>query len=493
MAFSVFNPVDRDDKPREACGVFGVGGHPDSAALTALGLHALQHRGQESAGIAAFDGQHFHAERRDGLVGDHFSSESVISRLAGHYAIGHVRYSTFGGSGVRNIQPLYADMPGGGLACAHNGHFTNGLILRRQLVSSGCIFQSTCDTEIILHLAARADALDIPARVVNALMQMEGAYALVLLAKNTLIGARDRLGIRPLVLGTLDGAAVLASETCALDVIGATYCRDIAPGEIFILRDGKEKSLHPFPNAYERPCIFEYIYFSRPDSISHGESFYDYRRRMGAQLAREAPAEADLVVAVPDSGIPAAVGYASALNLPFEHAITRNHYIGRTFIEPAQEIRQLGVKLKHNPNRSLLAGKRVVLVDDSIVRGTTARKIIQMLFEAGAKEIHMRIACPPIRFPDRYGIDTPSPAELIANQHDVKGLTKLFQATSLAFLSLEGLYHAMGHQGRNNTHPQYTDHCFTGDYPTRIADDHARLEDTQLSLLEGSKSSSYRA
>ena len=473
-----------EDRLREACGVFGIAGHQDAAALTVLGLHALQHRGQEAAGIASFDGRRFHTERRLGLVGDHFSQSATIQRLAGDAAIGHVRYATFGKTILRNVQPLFADIRGGGLACAHNGHLTNALTMRRRLVKDGCIFQSTCDTEIILHMAAQSRIADPVDRLVDALTRIEGAYALVFLANGLLIGARDPLGIRPLVLGRLGEALVLASETCALDIIDADYVRDIAPGEI-IIADGRDsRSLTPFPLARERPCIFEYVYFARPDSVLSGRNVYEYRRQMGRELAQESPAEADMAMPVPDSGVPAALGYAKESGLPLELGITRNHYVGRTFIEPTQQIRQLGVRLKHNPIGEIVRGKRVALIDDSIVRGTTGKKIVSMIYGAGAKEVHMRVASPPILHPDFYGIDTPDKDELIANRYDNEGLREFLGVASLAFLSIGGLYRAMGHpKGRDDSHPQYTDHCFTGDYPTNLTDLQEGADGRQLSFL----------
>ncbi len=477
-----FDPTS--DRLHEDCGVFGVAGHEDAAALTALGLYALQHRGQEAAGITSYDGALFHSEKRPGLVGDHFTGEKIIKRLRGEFAIGHVRYATFGGASTNNIQPLFADLSCGGLALAHNGHLTNAVTLRHMLVQSGAIFQSTSDGESILHLAARETTRNPVDRIIEALHQLEGAYALTILTNDLLIGARDPLGIRPLVLGKLRGAAILASESCALDMIGAEHIRDVAPGEVIVADKNGIRSLHPFPPMRPRPCLFEYVYFSRPDSLVGGQSIYAYRRRMGEILAEEAPIQSDLVAPVPDSGVPAAIGFADQSKTPFELAITRNHYVGRTFIEPTQQIRQLGVRIKHNPNRSLIDGAKITLVDDSIVRGTTAKKIVQMLYEAGAREVHMRIACPPIRHPDCYGIDTPSHEELLANRFDDEGIRKFIGVDSLAFLSIDGLYRAMGHeQGRNQEHPQFTDHCFTGDYPTSRTDQSAALSSGQLSLL----------
>jgi amidophosphoribosyltransferase len=473
-----------DDRLREQCGVFGIFGHPDAAAIVALGLHALQHRGQEAAGIVAFDGARFHSERRQGLVGDHFSSAATIERLPGATAIGHVRYSTTGETILRNVQPLFAELDAGGLAVAHNGNLTNGLTLRRELIRAGAICQSTSDTEVVLLLSARARRPRIVDRFIEALSQIEGAYALVALTDKCLIGARDPLGIRPLVLGDLDGRPILCSETCALDIIGAKFVRDIDNGEVVVIDDDGLRSMKPFPPQRMRPCIFEYVYFARPDSVVHGRSVYAARKAMGAELAREAPAEADVIVPVPDSGVPAALGYAEACGVPFELGIIRNHYVGRTFIQPTQAIRELGVRLKHNANRAVVAGKRVVLIDDSIVRGTTCVKIVQMMREAGAREVHFRIASPPITHPDFYGIDTPERDKLLAARMDLEGMRRFIGADSLAFLSVDGIYRAMGYEGRDNRRPQFTDHCFTGDYPTRLTDQDGAPAKRQLSLLD---------
>jgi len=473
------------DKLREECGVFGIFGHLDAAALTALGLHALQHRGQEAAGIVSFDGTHFHSERRMGLVSENFTKAEVIDRLKGSATIGHVRYSTTGKTVLRNVQPLFADLAGGGFACAHNGNLTNALTLRNELVRKGAIFQSTSDTETILQLVARSDRARTIDRLIEALFQIQGAYSLIVLTNKKLIGARDPLGIRPLVLGDLDGAPVLASETCALDIIGAQFVREVENGEIVIITTNGIESIKPFPPCEPRPCIFEYIYFSRPDSILGGRSVYDCRKNFGRVLAQESPVSADVVIPVPDSGVPAALGYAEASSIPFEMGIIRNHYVGRTFIDPVQAARLLGVKRKHNPNKAHVAGKRVVLVDDSIVRGTTSLKIVEMMHEAGAKEVHMRVAAPPITHPDFYGIDTPDQQQLLAATHSLEYMRTHMKADSLAFLSIDGMYHAMGHkQGRNNTQPQYTDHCFTGEYPTLLADLEGEGHIQQLSLLQ---------
>jgi amidophosphoribosyltransferase len=477
-------PAEDDDRLREECGVFGIFGHPDAATITALGLHALQHRGQEAAGIVTFDGKRFHSERRMGLVGDTFSRREVIERLPGNMAVGHVRYSTTGGTILRNVQPLFAELNAGGFAIAHNGNLTNGLTLRRDLVRDGAMMQSTSDTEVILHLVARSHRNRFVDRFIEGLRALEGAYSFVGLTNKKLIGARDPLGIRPLVLGELDGHPILASETCALDIIGARYVRDIENGEIVVFDEDGAHSHKPFPPLSPQPCIFEYIYFSRPDSIVGGRPVYPIRKAMGAELAAEAPAQADVVIPVPDSGTPAAIGYAQASGIPFELGIIRNHYVGRTFIEPTQQIRQLGVRLKHSANRAVVAGKRIVLVDDSIVRGTTSVKIVQMMREAGATEVHFRIASPPITHPDYYGIDTPERDKLLAANHDLEGMRRFIGADSLAFLSVAGIYRAMGEKERNPGRPQFTDHCFTGEYPTGLTDRTAQeAPPRQLSLL----------
>jgi len=471
------------DRLREECGVFGIYGHPDAAALTALGLHALQHRGQEAAGIVSFDGERFQTERRLGLVGDHFSSEKVINRLQGSSALGHVRYSTTGETILRNVQPLFAELAAGGFAVAHNGNLTNGLTLRRELIAQGAICQSTSDTEVILHLVARSQKSRIVERYIDALRALEGAYALVALTNKKLIGARDPNGIRPLILGELNGAYILCSETCALDIIGAKYIREIENGEVVVISDEGVESLRPFPRQPARPCIFEYIYFSRPDSMLGGRSIYEVRKAMGRELARESKLEADVVVPIPDSGVPAALGFAAETGIPFELGIIRNHYVGRTFIEPTQTIRSLGVKLKHNANRAVVQGKRVVLVDDSIVRGTTSVKIVRMMYEAGAKEVHMRISSPPIKHPDFYGIDTPEQKSLLAATHTLEEMREYIGVTSLAFLSVDGVYRSVGLPGRDDARPQFTDHCFTGDYPTALTDLAGETKKQQLSLL----------
>src|SRR5215471_4008801 len=472
------------DRLREECGVFGIYGHPDAAAITALGLHALQHRGQEAAGIVTYDGKRFHSERRLGLVGDTFSRRDVIDRLPGTMAVGHVRYSTTGATILRNVQPLFAELNSGGFAVGHNGNLTNGLTLRRQLVGEGAMMQSTTDTEIILHLVARSRRGRFIDKFIEGLRQLEGSYSLAALTNKKLVGARDPLGIRPLVLGEFEGCPVVTSETCALDIIGARYVRDVENGEIVVFSDEPMQSLKPFPPTAPRPCIFEYIYFARPDSVVGGRSVYQIRKRLGHELAREARADVDVVVPVPDSGVPAALGYAQTSGIPFELGIIRNHYVGRTFIQPTQAIRESGVKLKHNANRAVVAGKRIVLIDDSLVRGTTSMKIVRMMREAGAKEVHFRIASPPITHPDYYGIDTPERDKLLAATHDLEGMRKFIGADSLAFLSVDGIYRAMGFHGRDPARPQFTDHCFTGDYPTPLTDLAAQeASPRQLSLL----------
>ena len=473
-----------DDRLREECGVFGILGHTDAAAITALGLHALQHRGQEAAGIVTHDGIQFHSERRLGLVGDNFSRPDVISHLKGTIAAGHVRYSTCGDTILRNVQPLFADINTGGFAVAHNGNLTNAMTLRRELVNNGAIFQSTSDTEVVLHLLSRSQRRRTVERLIEALRQLEGSYAFVCVTNDMLIGARDPVGIRPLVIGRIGEAYVLASETCALDIVGATFVREVENGEVVTITAERGLESHqPFPKRPARPCIFEYIYFARPDSVVGGRSVYVVRKQMGAVLAHEAPSASDVVVPIPDSGVPAAIGYAQASGIPYELGIIRNHYVGRTFIEPEQKIRALGVKLKHSANQAVVRGKRITLIDDSVVRGTTSRKIVAMMFDAGAREVHMRIACPEIKYGDYYGIDTPSRAELVAANKSVEEMRQMMGATSLAFLSVAGLYRAMGCGKRDELSPQFSDHCFTGDYPTSLTDLNGGSAPRQLSLL----------
>jgi len=472
-------------KLKEECGVFGVIGTKDAAALTALGLHALQHRGQEAAGIASYDGKRFHTERQLGLVSEHFSDAETLGRLVGEAAIGHTRYSTQGDTVLRNVQPLYADLDQTGMAIAHNGNLTNAKTLRSDLVRRGCIFQSTSDSEIFLQLTARSQYLSPIDKLIEALKQVEGAYALTVLTPKGLIGARDPVGIRPLVLGELNGAPILASETCALDIIGAKFVRDINPGEVVVCHeDGSIESRQVFPEPpHARPCIFELIYFAKPNSVVDGQSVYELRKRLGEYLAIEAPCEVDLVSPIPDSGVPAAIGFAQKSNASYEMALIRSHFIGRTFIEPEQKIREAGVARKHSPNRELIRGKRIVLIDDSIVRGTTSRKITEMLRKAGAKEVHIRIACPPIIHPDFYGINTPSHEELLAVDRTVEEMRKLIGVDSLAFLSLDGLYKAFHKGPRDDSAPAFTDHCFTGDYPTRLTDRDAKNRNAQITQL----------
>ena len=481
------DPADFDldaDRLREECGVFGIFGHPDAAAITALGLHALQHRGQEAAGIVSFDGKRFHSERRLGLVGDAFSRREVIDRLPGNAAVGHVRYSTTGETILRNVQPLFAELNAGGFAVGHNGNLTNGLTLRRQLVREGAMMQSTTDTEVILHLVARSHRNRFVDRLIEGLRMLEGSYAFVGLTNKKLVGARDPLGIRPLVLGKLDGCPILASETCALDIIGAKFVRDVDPGEIIVFDDNGAQSHKPFPPKPPRPCVFEYIYFSRPDSLVHGRSVYEVRKNFGSQLARESHVEADVVVPVPDSGVPAAVGYAQHSGVPFELGIIRNHYVGRTFIQPTQAIRESGVRMKHSANRIAVEGKRIILIDDSLVRGTTSKKIVRMMRDAGAAEVHFRLASPQILYPDYYGIDLPDRGGLLAATHTIEEMREIIGADSLAFLSIDGMYRAMGYPGRDPLNPKFADHCFTGDYPTSLTDQaQVEAQPRQLSLL----------
>ena len=468
--------------------MFGVFDIPEAAAITALGLHALQHRGQEACGIASFAGQRFHTERHMGQVADAFTGGDLMEKLPGMAAIGHTRYSTAGGSFLRNVQPMFADMGAGGVALAHNGNLTNFLFLRERLVAEGAIFQSTSDSDVILHLIARSRKHKIVERFIDALSQIEGGYALVAMTNKKLIGVRDPLGIRPLVLGEIEGKYVLASETCALDVIGARFIRDIEHGELVVISEDGIESLRPFPAERARPCVFEYVYFARPDSVVNGKSIYEVRKRMGNRLAEEHPADADVVVPVPDSGVPAALGYAQASNLAFEMGIIRNHYVGRTFIQPTQGARETGVRMKLSPNRAVLTGKRVVLIDDSIVRGTNSVRVVRMVREAGAAEVHLRSASPPIMWPDYYGIDMPDRDKLLANKYTMEEMARFLGVDSLGFLSVEGLYWAMGDGPRDPEHPQYTDHYFTGDYPTRlldkqIAESRTDMVERQLSLL----------
>lgn len=458
------------DAFRDECGVFGILGRVEAAAVVTLGLHALQHRGQEAAGIVAYDGTQFSIERHIGLIGDTFTKRSVLDRMPGDRAIGHTRYSTTGGEGLRNVQPLFAEFAGGGFAIAHNGNITNALTMQRRLQKRGAIFSSTSDTETILHLIAFSEKTRIVDRFIDAITQLEGAYSLVGLSEKKMIGARDPLGVRPLCLGDLDGAYILASETCALDIIGARFVRDVKPGEVVVITSKGIESYFPFDNPSPRFCIFEYVYFARPDSTIEGRNVYEVRKRIGEELAREMPVEADIVIPVPDSGTPAAIGFAQGANIPFELGIIRNHYVGRTFIQPTASIRHMGVKLKHNANRQMIEGKRVVLVDDSIVRGTTSQKIVQMVREAGAREVHMRIASPPTMSSCYYGVDTPEKSKLLASRMSVAEMADFIRVDSLGFLSIDGLYRAVKEPSRNNECPQFCDACFTGEYPTELTD-----------------------
>jgi amidophosphoribosyltransferase len=472
-----------DPKLKEECGVFGISSAKDASALTALGLHALQHRGQEGCGIVTFDGEKYYSEKRFGLVGDNFNKEKVLKNLKGTHAIGHNRYSTTGENTLRNIQPFFADTNAGGIGVAHNGNLTNSIALRKKLVEDGAIFYSTSDTETIVQLIAKSKRTKTIDKVVDAVFQIQGGYALVMLTQNSLIGVRDPYGIRPLVIGKLGNSYVLASETCALDIIGAKYVRDVENGEIVLIENDKLESIKPFPPKKVRPCVFEYIYFARPDSILDNKTAYEHRKNIGAELAKENDIEADIVVPVPDSGNAAALGFAQYLKINYEHGLIRNHYVGRTFIEPSQKIRSLGVKLKLNANQTTIKDKKIILIDDSLVRGTTSHKIVKMLYDAGAKEVHVKIACPEIRHPDFYGVDTPTKKELLAANKTNEEICEYIGAKSLKFLSLDGLYKAIGFDKRNNTYPQLTDHYFTGDYPVKPIDELGDSKITQLSLL----------
>ena len=456
------------DTLHEECGVFGIFDHADAGALSVLGLHSLQHRGQEAAGIVTYDNGHFIAERHAGLVGDAFGRNSSAGKnLRGRFAIGHNRYSTAGGSRAANIQPIFADLAGGGIAIAHNGNLTNAHTLRQELVGQGAIFQSTSDTETIVHLTARSTKHRIVEKLIDALVQVQGAFSLVALTSKKLIGVRDPHGVRPLVMGSLDGAVIFASETCALDIIGAEYVRDVKPGEMIVVDKDGVHSHFPFKPQQHRFCVFEYIYFARPDSTLEGRNVYEARKNIGAVLAQEAPVIADMVIPVPDSGVPAALGYANAANIPFELGIIRNHYVGRTFIEPSDSIRHLGVRLKHNPNRAKIKGRKVVLVDDSIVRGTTSKKIVEMVRDAGAAEVHFRVSSPPTTHSCFYGVDTPNTDDLLAHKMDVEQMRRFIGADSLAFISMNGLYRAMGQAERVAAAPKFCDACLPGTIPSR--------------------------
>ena len=468
---------------KEECGVFGISNAKDASALTALGLHALQHRGQEGCGIVTFDGEKYYSEKRFGLVGDNFNKEKVLNNLKGNYAIGHNRYSTTGNNILRNIQPFFADTNAGGIGVAHNGNLTNSIALRNKLVEDGAIFYTTSDTETIVQLIAKSKRPKTIDKVIDAIFQIQGGYALVMLTQNSLIGVRDPYGIRPLVIGKLGNSYVLASETCAFDIIGAKFVREVENGEIVLIENNELKSIKPFPAKKVRPCVFEYIYFSRPDSLIGGKTAYEHRKNIGRELAKENDTDADIVVPVPDSGNAAAMGFAQELKMNFEHGLIRNHYVGRTFIEPSQKIRSLGVKLKLNANQTTIKDKKIILIDDSLVRGTTSYKIVKMLYDAGAKEVHVKIACPEIRYPDFYGVDTPTKKELLAANKTNDEICEYIGAKSLRFLSIEGLYKAIGFEKRNETYPQLTDHYFTGEYPVKLVDELGDNKITQLSLL----------
>ncbi len=472
-----------DPKLKEECGVFGISNAKDASALTALGLHALQHRGQEGCGIVTFDGEKYYSEKRFGLVGDNFNKEKVLKNLKGNYAIGHNRYSTTGNNILRNIQPFFADTNAGGIGVSHNGNLTNSISLRNKLVEEGAIFYTTSDTETIVQLIAKSKRSKTIDKIIDAIFQIQGGYALVMMTQKSLIGVRDPYGIRPLMIGKLGNSYVLASETCALDIIGAKFIREVENGEIVLIENDELTSIKPFSPKKVRPCVFEYIYFSRPDSLLDNKTAYEHRKNLGIELAKENDLKADIVVPVPDSGNAAALGFAQHLKINFEHGLIRNHYVGRTFIEPSQKIRSLGVKLKLNANQSTIKDKKIILIDDSLVRGTTSYKIVKMLYDAGAKEVHVRIACPEIKYPDFYGVDTPTKKELLAANKSNDEICEYIGAKSLKFLSIDGLYRAIGFDKRNEAYPQLTDHYFTGDYPVKPVDELGDNKITQLSLL----------
>ncbi|MBS91548.1 MAG: amidophosphoribosyltransferase [Rickettsiales bacterium] len=473
-------------KPQEECGVFGISNHFDAAKLTVLGLHALQHRGQDSAGMVTSDHNNFFAHRGMGHVSEVFSNDKLFNELKGKMCIGHNRYGTTGESALKNVQPLFSELSIGGIAIAHNGNLTNTHKLKDQLIKSGSIFQSTSDTEVILHLisTAKGNLID---RLTYALHSINGAFSLILMTNDTLIATRDPFGIRPLVLGKLNESFVLSSESCGLDIIGAELLRDIEPGEVVIIKNNKIESYKPFKKTKLRPCLFEYIYFSRPDSILEGRNVYDVRKRIGNQLAKENLEDkksVDVVIPIPDSGNASALGYAEKIKKPFEFGIIRNHYTGRTFIQDSNSIRNLSVKLKHNPNLSSLENKNIALIDDSIVRGTTSIKIVEMLRNCGVKKIHMRIASPPVKYPCFYGIDTPTKEELLASKYSISQIKKFIGVDSLQFVSLDGVYKALGYAGgRDKENPKFTDHYFSGDYPVELVDQKSGTIPSQLSLL----------
>ncbi len=462
---------DEDDALHEECGVFGVIGARDAASVTAQGLHALQHRGQEAVGIVSYDRGEFLIHRGVGHVAQVFSNKETLGELTGDMASGHVRYATTGGAGLRNVQPLFAELASGGFSIAHNGNISNAMALRRELVQRGAIFQSTSDTEVIIHLVATSRYPTLLDRFVDALRLVEGAFSLICMTREGMIACRDPLGIRPLVMGRLGDGIVFASETVAFDIVGAELVRSVEPGELIqVDHNGTISSHRPFGEIAPRPCIFEHVYFSRPDSVMDGKSVYAVRKQIGVELAKESFADADIVVPVPDSGVPAAIGYAQQSGIPFELGIIRSHYVGRTFIQPGNEARHADVKRKHNANRAIIEGKRIVLIDDSIVRGTTSMKIVQMMRDAGATEVHFRVASPPTEHSCFYGVDTPERSKLLAAQMDTAAMADFIQADSLAFVSIDGLYRAVGEAGRDNACPQYCDACFSGEYPTRLTD-----------------------
>ena len=469
------------DKLREECGVFGVIGAQDAANITAAGLHSLQHRGQEAVGITCFSGSDFRSHRGLGHVAQVFDNDT-LETLPGAMASGHVRYSTTGGSGLRNVQPLYADLAAGGFSIAHNGNISNAMTLKRDLVMKGSIFQSTSDTEVIIHLVATSRYPTLLDKFIDALRMVEGGYALICMTNEGMMACRDPLGIRPLVMGRIGDAIVFASETVAFDVIGAEFIRAVEPGELVQVDfKGTISSHRPFGSPSPRPCIFEHVYFSRPDSVMDGISVYQARKQIGMELAKESPANADVVIPVPDSGVPAAIGYSQESGIPFELGIIRSHYVGRTFIQPSDGARHAGVKRKHNANRALVEGKRIVLIDDSIVRGTTSLQIVEMMRDAGATEVHFRVASPPTAHSCFYGVDTPERSKLLAARMDVEPMREFIKADSLAFVSIDGLYRAVGEKPRNSACPQFCDACFTGDYPTSLTD-LSRREDRQQQL-----------
>ncbi len=476
------------DKLREECGIFGISDHEDASALVALGLHALQHRGQEGCGIVSFDGKNYHSEKRQGLVGDHFTNTETLKKLPGKFAIGHNRYSTTGETSLRNIQPFFADLHTGGLSIAHNGNLTNALLLRESLVKDGAIFRTTSDTETIVQLIAKSKREKFIDKLIDTLFQIQGGYSLVLMTNKKLVGVRDPFGIRPLVIGKLNNSYIFASETCALDIVGATFIREVENGEIIIIENDKLSSIKPFPKQKPRPCVFEFIYFARPDSLINNKCAYEYRKNLGSELAKETDINADLVVPVPDSGVPAALGYAEQSNKKFELGLIRNHYVGRTFIEPTQNIRSLGVKLKLSSTKTIVKNRSIILIDDSLVRGTTCHKIVRMLYEAGAKEVHVRIACPEIKYPDFYGVDMPTEKELLANKYNNTEMCNYIKAKSLKFLSLDGMYKALIGEKRQLSYPQFSDHYFTGEYPVKPQDKLKGFKIKQLSLLSGKSS-----